>query len=257
MTGRGVSDYDMPIRSWLHRTDVSGIQDAVLSSLLDEGTPPQDAPGSFRHLADVLAALRARPATDEMAGLVAATAEFRRRVGVSSQPRRFRPRRIIVLASLLSAKAATATALAVISLGGLATVAYSGNLPAPAQRFAHDTIGAPGASADPSSPAAGHSGTPVGPNASGSAAFGLCTAYTHATEHGTAAQKAVAFRNLENAAGGAANVASYCAGVPQPGPSESSAGHPAGMPSGVPSGQPAGEPSTIPSPHPTGPPSHP
>ncbi len=31
----------------------------------------------------------------------------------------------------------------------------------------------------------------------------LCTAYQHAAAHGTAAQKAVAFRNLVKAAGGA------------------------------------------------------
>jgi hypothetical protein len=40
----------------------------------------------------------------------------------------------------------------------------------------------------------------------------------------------VAFRNLAAAAGGASNVAAYCAAVPHPGPSSSHTGHPTGPP---------------------------
>ena len=59
MTDRGVSDYDMPNRTW-PRADVSGIPDASLSALLADA-PAADSP-ALRPVADVLAALRAEPA---------------------------------------------------------------------------------------------------------------------------------------------------------------------------------------------------
>jgi hypothetical protein len=159
-----------------------------------------------------------------------------------------------LLTSLLSAKAAAAAAAAAVTIGGLATAAYAGALPGAAQQVAHDTIGAPSprASSGPST----HP-TPVGPNATGPAAFGLCTAYEHAKAHGTASQKAVAFRNLAAAAGGAANVDAYCATVPHPGTSPSGAhsSHPSGPPSAHRSGPPSLHPSGPPSSHPSGPPS--
>lgn len=128
-----------------------------------------------------------------------------------------------MLSSQLSAKAAAAAAVAVVGLGGAATAAYAGGLPSTAQQFPHDAIGAPSPHASSArarnNTNASRSATPVGPSASGPAAFGLCTAYAHATQHGTAARKAVAFRNLEKAAGGAANVTSFCASVAHPGAS--------------------------------------
>ena len=256
MTGRGVSDSDMPNFSRRARRDASAIPDASLAALLAGRTPPPDAPAPLQHVADVLAALQAAPASDEAAGKAAALAQFRQRVGVSSQPIRSRRRRPTLLSSLLSAKAAAAAVVAVVGLGGVATAAFAGALPSSAQKFAHDTIGAPSPHASSSAPAsnnsnAGHSGTPVGPSASGPAAFGLCTAYANATRHGTAAQKAVAFRNLETAAGGTANVTSFCASVPHPG---ASATPESGAPTSHPTGPPTPHPTGAPSPHPTRPP---
>jgi hypothetical protein len=260
MTDRGVSDNDMPIFSRGARRDASGIQDVTLAALLAGSTPPPDASAPLQHVADVLAALRAAPARDEAGGKAAALAQFRQHVGVSSQPIRSRRRRSILLSSVLSAKAAAAAAVTVVGLGGVATAAYAGALPSAAQQFAHDTIGAPSPHVS-TSPNAGHSGTPVGPSASGPAAFGLCTAYANATHHGTAAQKAVAFRNLEKAAGGAANVTNFCASVAHPGASATphsgaSTSHPAGAPTSHPTGAPTSRPTGAPSPHPTGPPNH-
>jgi hypothetical protein len=274
MTDPGVSDSDMPNFSRRVRRAESGIPDAALAALLAGGTPPPDASAPLQPVADVLAALRAAPASDEAAGKAAALALFRQWVGVSSQPIRSRRRRPFLLSSLLSAKAAAAAAAAVVGLGGVSTAAFAGALPSSAQQFAHDTIGAPSPHASRSTHArnntnAGHSGTPAGPSTSGPAAFGLCTAYAHATQHGTAAQKAVAFRNLEKAAGGAANVASFCASVAHPGaPAKPQSGAPASHPAGKPSSHPTGRPTTHPAggptthptggptTHPTGPPSH-
>jgi hypothetical protein len=143
---------------------------------------------------------------------------------------RRRPR----LLTSLTAKAAAAAAVAATALGGVAAAAYTSTLPAPAQRFAHSVIGAPSPqpSHRPGTPQPSHRpGTPqatpartdaVGPDATGPAGFGLCTAYAHAKAHGTASQKAVAFRNLAAAAGGAAKIAAYCTAVPHPGSSQPS-----------------------------------
>jgi hypothetical protein len=173
-----------------------------------------------------------------------------------------------LLASLLSARAAAVAAVAALSLGGFATAAFAGALPAPAQQFAHHTFGAPAADGGqltgthPSATATPAAPNSAGPNATGPAAFGLCTAWAHAKAHGTSSQQAVAFRNLAAAAGGASNVAAYCAAVPHPGPSSSHPAHPAGPPASHPTGPPAshptGKPSSHPTPHATGQPtSHP
>ena len=163
-----------------------------------------------------------------------------------------------MLTSLLSAKLAAAAAAAAVTLGGAAAAAYAGKLPAPMQKIAHDTIGAP---KTPDAHPTSHP-TPQ-PNSTalpGHAAYGLCTAYTHLKAHGSSGQKAVAFRKLAAVAGGAAHVKAYCAGVTHPGsPSpRTPATHPAGKPSTVPSHvgstHPAGKPSALPS---HGPATHP
>jgi hypothetical protein len=155
-----------------------------------------------------------------------------------------------LLSPLLSARAAAAAAVAALGIGGFATAAFAGALPAPVQQFAHHTIGAP--AAHDAAARTHDSPSPVGPGATGHPAYGLCTAWAHAKNNGTTKQKAVAFRNLAKAAGGAGNVAAYCGTVPHPGASHT---HPAGKPSTHPTPpHPTGPPSS----HPTGPPtSHP
>ena len=59
----------------------------------------------------------------------------------------------------------------------------------------------------------GRGRTFVGPDASGPAAFGLCTAYGK----GGLNSASVAYRNLAQAAGGASNIVTYCATVKAPG----------------------------------------
>jgi hypothetical protein len=262
MTGHGVSDGDMPTIWRGAQGEASGIPDADLAAVLAGGRPAADAPPSLQHVADVLAALRAAPASDEARGQGVALAQFRQQVGVSSQLSRSHRRRPNVLSSLLSAKTVAAAAIAAISLGGVTTAAFADKLPAAAQQVAHDAIGAPSPHSSGSEHAsnksgAGHSGTPAGPNASGSAAFGLCTAYANATQHGTAAQKAVAFRNLSKAAGGWADVASFCAGVPHPGASprrgsRAPTSHPTGEPTSHGTGAPRSHPTDMATSHPTG-----
>jgi hypothetical protein len=252
MSGWDVSDADMPNLPGSPRADVPELPDGALDALLTGDLAAGEAYAGLQPAAALLAALNAAPEDGELAGHARALAEFRRQ-GLPVRARRSARRRPRSLTSL-TAQAAAAAAIAATALGGVAAAAYTGTLPAPAQQFAHNVIGAPSPqpSHGPGTPQPSHRpGTPqatpartgaVGPDAAGPAAFGLCNAYAHATAHGTASQKAVAFRNLAAAAGGAAKIAAYCAAVPHPGSSRSS--QPAPAPA-----HPAGRPHTLPGSH--------
>jgi hypothetical protein len=217
----GVPNDDMP--NFLRPAARDGLpfSDAALAALLAGTEPPEPMPG-LQPVSDVLAALRSGPTREELAGEASVLAEFRRGAGVAARtPAPHRPRRVT---SLVGARVAVAAAA--VTLGGLATAAYAGMLPAPVQRLAHDTIGAPAAPSG--SPAATHlarSQAPVRPGASGSTAHRLCTAYTAAKAHGTAAQRAAAFHNLVGAAGGAGKIAAFCGTAAHPGKSGAHSGN--------------------------------
>jgi hypothetical protein len=143
VTGRGVSGSDMPSLPWTARPDVSPAEETSLEALLAGTGLPAGADPELRPVADVLAALSASPAGDELAGLAAARAEFRRHVVVPVQVRESPRRRPGRLASRLGVKVGAATALVVMALGGAAVAGYAGVLPGSWQQFAHRTIGAP------------------------------------------------------------------------------------------------------------------
>ncbi len=207
MTGAGVSGSDMPSLPWTARQDVSPVEDTSLEALLAGTGLPAGAEAELRPVADVLAALTARPAGDEMAGLAAARAGFRRHVVVRVQVGQSPRRRPGSLASRLGAKAGMAAAVVVMGLGGAAAAAYAGALPGSWQQLAHRTIGAP-------ERGAGHD-TPTGAGAPGPAADRPCAAYRRAVAGGTASQQAAALRNLVKAAGGAGKVTAWCAAAPR------------------------------------------
>ncbi|HLK77964.1 MAG TPA: hypothetical protein VKU77_30495 [Streptosporangiaceae bacterium] len=165
-------------------------------------------------MAEVLAALQAPPDQREVAGWGEALTVYRDtagRPGTHGRPRTRRPRG--VAAPLGTRLAAAAAAAAIAVLGGGAAAAYTGSLPSSLQKIAHEAIAAPRARTSPAMPTAKGTPRPLGPSVTGNAAGGLCNAYQHAAEHGNASQRAVAFRNLVNAAGGADRVAAYCAAV--------------------------------------------
>jgi len=219
MTDPSVPDRDMPTFPWSTQP-----QAGALDALLSGHAKPEETPAELRPVAEVLVALQAPPDQREVAGWEAALTVYRElagRPGTPGRPRspRARSRRRRSIASLLSARvAAAAGAAAIAVLGGGVAAAYTGSLPAALQRFAHVVIAAPRVHESTAGPAPAGTGHGVGPSADGSAAYGLCNAYQHAEEHGNASQRAVAFRNLVNAAGGAGQVAAYCASVPHPGP---------------------------------------
>ena len=144
-----------------------------------------------------------------------------------------------MLSSLLRAKLAVALAAGAVGFGGLAAAAYAGALPDRLPDLAHTTVGAPVADpdeaedmdeaadsteiTDPGETAEENSAdstkdAAVGPDATGPAAFGLCTAWEHVqASPGRAAEKSVAFHNLATAAGGVNGITAYCATIPHPG----------------------------------------
>jgi hypothetical protein len=143
VTGGGVSGNDMPSLPRPARQDVSDVDDAFLESLLAGNGLRAGAGAELRPVADALAALTAQPAGDELTGLAAARAEFRRRVSEPVRVRQSHRRRSVGLVSRLSVRVASAAAVVVMGFGGAAAVAYAGALPSSWQQFAHRTIGAP------------------------------------------------------------------------------------------------------------------
>jgi hypothetical protein len=163
VTGGGVSGSDMPSLPWTARTDVPPVEDASVEALLAGSGLPAGADPELRPVADVLAALSARPVGDELNGLAAARAEFRRHVVRPAQVRQSPHRRPGGLVSRLGVKVGAATALVAMALGGAAAAAYAGVLPTSWQQFAHRTIGAPAYRAGHVRPAgAGAAGSAVG-----------------------------------------------------------------------------------------------
>jgi hypothetical protein len=270
MTAPDDPDNDMPYFPHFpsrSRSDVPQIGDGALDALLAHNLRPEETPATLRPVAEVLAALRKSPGGAELAGLDQALAEFRETAGVSDAFRRSRPRRPTLLRTLLSAKlGAAVTAAAVAALGSGVAAAYAGALPTALQKFAHHSIAAPAprpsgsgsgsarasGSASGSPHATHHTATPTGPNPTGPAAYGLCTAYSRAEAHGNATQRAVAFRKLAAAAGGADKVAAYCATVPHPGatpsgqPTSHAKGRPSARPAQAPTSHPKGKPTSVP-----------
>jgi hypothetical protein len=143
VTGGDVSGSNMPSLPWTTQPDVFPVEDTSLDALLAGSGLPPGADAELRPVADVLAALSARPAGSELTGLAAARAEFRRHVARPVQVRQSPRREPGGLVSRLGVKAGAATALVVMGLGGAAAAAYADVLPGAWQQFAHRTIGAP------------------------------------------------------------------------------------------------------------------
>ena len=130
----------MPDFLWTARGDIPPAGDAAFEALLAGKLPPEDAADGLRPLADAIAALTMPPVPSEIVAEPCAReayrANFARPADTLVLPRHRRP----ALASLIPVRLAAAC---LVLLGLLAAAAYSGVLPAPAQRFAHDAFGAP------------------------------------------------------------------------------------------------------------------
>ncbi|HET7244742.1 MAG TPA: hypothetical protein VFJ07_07880 [Streptosporangiaceae bacterium] len=251
MTGHDVPERDMPNFTWPNRRDVLLISDASLAALLTGAELPPGAAPELRPLAEALAELTGRPASDELAGEADTLTAFREHFGARGPAHQVSRNRSPRLRSRRLRLRAAAAAAAILGLGGLATAAYARALPAGLQRLAHDIIGAPAAGARPAARP-----SPAVPEASGQPGYGLCTAWAHAKAHGTRKQRAVAFNELAAAAGGPGNVTAYCTATahmatpssrPAPVPS-----HLSGKPTALPTPHGSGQPTVLPTPHGSG-----
>ena len=251
---------DMPNLPWNRAaTDLSS-EDRSVEALLSGAQLPTDTPADTLLVAGLVSALSGPAAADELHGFGTTRAAYMTRFTPSTRHGRNLRWRPAMLATLLSSKIAAALVAGTLGIGGLGAVAYAGALPDTAQNVAHGLIGAP--AGHPGKPHGnGHqqsgvsTSSPVGPDATGPAAFGLCTAYEHAKAHGQSVDKSVAFKNLAAAAGGVAKIDAYCAKVPHPGssPSAHATGKPGTLPSQA-SGHATGKPTELPT-HPGGKPS--
>jgi len=242
----------MPNFTWPSRRDVPLISDASLAALIAGAELPRDSAPELRPLAEALAELTGRPTEAELDGEAETLAAFRSHFGApGSAQRAGRAHRPRPRSRRLSLNAAAAAAT-ILGLGGFATAAYAGVLPAGLQRLAHDIVGAPATGTHPAtSPSAANP-------AAGGQPYGLCTAWARAKAGGTRKQQAVAFRELASAAGGPGNVTAYCIAAARPGtpafrprPAPTSP-HPSGKPAGLPAPHSSGKPTAIPTPHRSG-----
>jgi hypothetical protein len=154
-----------PRREQSSRPDRPG-EERSLDALLEGGPLPDGDRARWQPVSQVLTALTSVPASSELSGEGRALAEFRVRPLHGAEPaqagrrsrvtllhritrpgRAARPGRVSRLHGPRPAAAAVAGA---VLIGGFLAVAYAGDLPAAAQRLAHNTIGAPAAGRGPS-----------------------------------------------------------------------------------------------------------
>jgi hypothetical protein len=216
-------------------------------------------------LATLFAALRAPAEPHELArerDHLAAFDSFD--VARASEPAPVTSRRRSMLASFLAGKTAAAAVAACAVATGAGAV--TGTLPHGLQQAAHDAIGAPapdkdkpakehrtgkGTAKDKANPSASPTSKASGPDATGSAKDGLCTAFRHGGLNDTS----VAYRSLSEAAGGPADIPAYCAVVETPKPTGKPSDKANGKPSDKPTGKPTdqakdnGRPTDKPAPH--------
>jgi hypothetical protein len=255
----------MPNLPWNRATNALSPEERSFEALLSGAELPTDAPAETLLVADLVSSLGGPAMADELGGFTVASAAYRRRYAASPRHHRTLRWRPAMLGTLAGTKIVTALAAGAVALGGLGAAAYAGTLPDSAQDVAHNLIGAPSGHGKGHGKGLNkHNGTetggPVGPDATGPAAYGLCTAYEHAKVHGQSVDHSVAFANLAEAAGGANKIDQYCASIPRPSGAAESAetggaatNHATSKPKSAPtSSHPAGKPSTVPTPaHPS------
>jgi hypothetical protein len=208
-----------------HEMKRFGLDDQTVDRLLSGQVAPQDAPPGYQLIADAIrkaAGSSPAPGAARETATVAAVVEALRS---NSQARQL-VRRRSMLAQLLSAKVAAIAAVTV--LGATAAAAATNTLPDAAQTVVSDAVSHVGVSVPkpnghanahataqhgkPDNP--GKSGDATGPDATGSAKYGLCTAYAAgptSTNPHSQKNSSVAFSNLQKAADDAGmSVADFC-----------------------------------------------
>src|SRR6478609_7628747 len=162
---------------------------------------------------ELLAALDAEARPHELEGIAEPLTAYRAAFAGRRSLAPATARSGLVLTGLLGAKAAAAVGGVALGLAATA-MAVAVNLPnTTVDRTLESPTAASTSAAQPLT-----NGIAEGPDATGAAAYGLCTAWSSHQKNGdTAAMDSVPMRNLSEAAGGEGRIAAYCAAVPQPG----------------------------------------
>jgi hypothetical protein len=194
--------------------------------LLENGADPT-SDAAWQRVSEVFGSAAADPTPAELTVDSAALAAFRR--AHLGAPTRRQLVRSNMITTLLSSKIAGAIACAAIGVTGAAGAAYANVLPRPIQNIAHNTIGAPPTHAD--SDRHGGSGHDDGvavasasaslsptltpsPSASASvAAARLCDEWSDVAERSSDDNATNVHDQLAALAGGAGNIAAFCATV--------------------------------------------
>jgi hypothetical protein len=214
-----------------------------VESLL-RGHRPADAPPGADRLADAMHALTGPGAPSELTGYREAMASYGD--AFSTTRTGLRPRRLVLVSSVLGIRALAGAAGAALAAGAVGAVVRASTTLGPSHAPQSLPVGTGSTTSSATvthtaddeaddqgdeqaddqdeqeaAEGSGSSASAVGPDAKGPAAFGLCTAWSHHRTTGTATTEttdtSVAFRNLAKAAGGEAKIAAYCATVPHPG----------------------------------------
>jgi hypothetical protein len=180
-----------------------------------------DRQGPLRHLLD---AARAPATEEELAGEKAMVAAFAAHRGRAARTRRKRRP-----ASVRTAVVTAAAGLALLSLGGTALAARSGNLPREAQQHAHRLFSALGVPA----PRTGQVSSPTPRPTPSIAVLSWCDDWRGGA--GKSPMSSENRRKLRDAAGGEDRIGRYCAAIR----SQAASAPPARPPSGAPSAGPS------------------
>jgi len=215
----------LPIRSRAPGHD-SHANSPRFDELLGNGANPTSDAG-WQRVSEVFASAAADPTPAELTVETAALAAFRR--AHLGAPTRRQLVRSNMITSLLSSKIAGAVACAAIGVTGAAGAAYANVLPRPIQNIAHNTIGAPPTNTDSdrhsgsghddvvavaSASASDSPSLTPSPSASASvAAARLCDEWSDVAELSSDDAATNVHDQLAALAGGAGNIAAFCATV--------------------------------------------
>jgi hypothetical protein len=201
-----------------------GADSPQFDELLGTGAAPLSDAG-WQRVSEVFGSAAADPTASELTVDSAALAAFRRaHLGAAPTPRRHLVRSNMVN-TLLSSKIAGAIACAAIGVTGAAGAAYANVLPRPIQAIAHNTIGAPPTHGDAGRHGVAHNddgvvvaSPSVSPTASISAsasatAARLCDEWSDVAERNNDDDATNVHAQLAVLAGGAGNIAAFCATV--------------------------------------------
>jgi hypothetical protein len=189
------------------------VDDATADRLLAGALDPEDAPPGYAGVASLVRSAQGPAVAGEMGGRDEMVSAMAAAAGVGAGwPTGAAPKGTRMLGRFVTLRALP-IAIPAMALTATAAAAATGSLPGPAQSAVHGALAHVGVSVPSGNDSS--NGKAKGPDATGPAKFGLCTAFKAHEANGVhPSSHAVAFANLQSAATAAGkSVDAYCAGV--------------------------------------------